>query len=228
MISMSTENRPTEHLQATRCCAGIDSRPPSSSQMRIPIDQGLQWGSDPSFCYHGFSCPVGGWTEERLVRNLMRNVASMCKSLDVEFNMDQSLSDEIQEEKTVLTPLNGFDIPQIQRVDTGRSAVPASASVGLNCSVHLARRIEETAPPSKKRKCIQGPGQALCHCQTEKKRREAIGQGYRDLSQCVPGLRNSNFTRKYILDEAARYIEDLMAGNDALQQQLNVMNEQGK
>ncbi|OQE04307.1 hypothetical protein PENVUL_c034G07079 [Penicillium vulpinum] len=48
---------------------------PQPTRNQRPAEEGLQWGSDPSFCYHGYSSPIGTWTEERLVQNLMRNMA---------------------------------------------------------------------------------------------------------------------------------------------------------
>jgi hypothetical protein len=80
----------------------------------------------------------------------------------------------------------------------------------------------------KKRKCVQKPGQKLCHCRSEKKRREIIAERYRELCQIVPGLEKHSYTRKYVLEEAALWIQSLLQGNDALQRQLGELKEQEK
>lgn len=72
---------------------------------------------------------------------------------------------------------------------------------------------------------MQKSGQKLCHCRSEKKRREAVSQGYRDLSLVVPGLEGQNFTRKYVLNSAAQYLEMLLEGNEALRRQLKQIDD---
>lgn len=185
-----------------------------------PAENGLQWGSDPSFCYHGFSSPIGTWTEERLLRDLMRNMAFMWSGKNIEQHRglskymsgksleswDQS-SIRLNEESFL-----DFGKGQIEMRSISKSPSPTGSTDDTES--------ESTAPPNKKRKCVQRPGQALCHCRSEKKRREAVAKGYQDLSRLVPGLESQNFTRKYILDEAAKYIETLLKGNDTLRDEL--------
>jgi hypothetical protein len=84
----------------------------------------------------------------------------------------------------------------------------------------------ENKSGQKKRKCVQKPGQKLCHCRSEKKRREIIGERYRELCQIVPGLEKHSYTRKYILEEAALWIQSLLQGNDALERQLGKLKAQ--
>jgi hypothetical protein len=195
---------------------------------RIPLDRGLQWGSDPNFCYHGFSCPIGSWTEERLVRNAMRNMAYMASSVKAEFNLDFNISDYINDhrsEETDVVRLNGLNFSPTERVDDLRSPTPPSTASPSSTSSPRRQEVD-LQPPNKKRKCVQKPGQKLCHCRSEKKRREAVSQGYRDLSQVVPGLEGQNFTRKYVLNATAQYLEQLLHGNEDLKRQLGEMKDQ--
>ncbi|KAJ5117145.1 hypothetical protein N7448_004090 [Penicillium atrosanguineum] len=196
-----------------------------------PLDNGLQWGSDPSFCYHGFSCPIGTWTEERLVRNLMRNMATMCDSVNIDFNYDLEIPNNT-EYQNIAEPvqLNGFDFSRHRqyRSETPGSISSASTSGSEKRKSMTPPSSNEThaSPPSKKRKCVQKPGQKLCHCRSEKKRREIISQGYQDISNIVPALGKHNYTRKYVLEEAAKFIKSLTEGNEQLRRQLDAMKDQ--
>lgn len=216
-----------------RCYLGPDAKQQTNTPKRIPLDNGLQWGSDPSFCYHGFSCPIGTWTEERLVRNLMRNMASMCDSMDIDFNYDTELPDYPAEfQKTPdLVQLNGLDVSQRPR--KYRSETPGSISSASTSGSEKRKSVtscssneKNTTPPNKKRKCVQKPGQKLCHCRSEKKRREIITQRYQELSDLVPALGKHNYTRKYVLNEAAKFISSLTEGNERLRKQLDAMKDQ--
>ncbi|KAJ5155294.1 hypothetical protein N7492_008097 [Penicillium capsulatum] len=216
----------TEHQSIAEPLTHLARRPPE--------DHGLQWGSDPSFQYHGFSCPIGSWTEERMVRNMMRNVTFMCRSFDIELNTNPGIPlftyNSASGEWSFLERLDGpsqLDVPASETevpslspdLDSNtKSTTPESASTSSICS---SQRIKPSTTPSRKRKCVQKPGQSLCHCQTEKRRRENISQWYDRLSQVVPALRGQSFTRKYVLEGAANYVEHLIDGNQALQQQLD-------
>lgn len=238
---MPTENRIPAHDHERRCCSRHDAAQDPDRNKRLFLENELQWGSDPSFCYHGFSCPIGSWTEERLVRNLMRNMACMCNSMDLELNYDLDLADQKAE------PLPGppdtlhlNDLDMSAYIGDRRSSTPASASPSTSTSGSEKRKADtpltnttdnqssNATPPKRKRKCVQKPGQTLCHCQTEKKRREIISQGYQNLSELVPALGNRNYTRKYILREAASYVESLVQVNKGLRRQLDGMKEQEK
>lgn len=70
---------------------------------------------------------------------------------------------------------------------------------------------------------MQKPGQRLCHCRSEKRRREIIGERYGELCRIVPGLEGHSFTRKYVLQEAAGWIRELVKGNEVLREQLGGM-----
>ena len=223
---------------------------------RLPLETGLQWGSDPSFQYHGFSGPIGTWTEERLVRSMMRNVAFACGSFDLDLNIGHRVPDlpihsepadedlPFSDNFDILSSpfglfdnsINGLEIPSpLFKVDSdeespavrpdGSEKSSTPESISTTSSTSSRKRKPETQPRAgSKRKCIQKPGQELCHCQTEKKRRETIGQGYQRLSENVPALRGHNFTRKYVLEEAAKYLEELMGGNEVLRKQLDGIN----
>ncbi|KAJ5791307.1 uncharacterized protein N7518_008318 [Penicillium psychrosexuale] len=88
-------------------CPWQDDRPQPISRYRWPAEEGLQWGSDPSFCYHGFSSPIGTWTEERLVQNLMRNMAGLCTAMDIGFDVPENL-DGPTKWKTLRNPIAIF------------------------------------------------------------------------------------------------------------------------
>lgn len=220
---METEHQPHNHVHDLSGCCPVKGPQEYTTHQRLPLDRGLQWGSDPNFCFHGFSCPIGSWTEERLVRNAMRNMAYMASSVKAEFNLDFNITDYINDhrsEATDVVRLNGFDVSNDQRSPTPPStASPSSIS-------SPEKQEADSQPPNKKRKCVQKPGQRLCHCRSEKKRREAVSQGYRDLSLVVPGLEGQNFTRKYVLNLTARYLEQLLDGNEALKRQLGEMKNQ--
>lgn len=218
---MSTDHLiPQPHHSSKGCCTG-QSATRHYTKKRAPIqntEEGLQWGSDPSFCYHGFSNPAGTWSEHRLVRTLLRDMACMTSGVDIDGNPDV---------KTLQHPVSYlYETQSPMLFKTEPSSPPKPTNVRPFESGSIIEKREDSEPPSKKRKCVQKPGQALCHCRSEKKRREAVGKGYQDLCHIVPGLENNNFTRKYVLDEAAKFLESLLSGNEKLRQQLAALNEE--
>lgn len=217
------------------------------SHKRFPLEEELKWGSDPNFGYHGYTSPIGTWTEDRLVQNLMRNIAGFCTSVDIGFNEPQSIDEAPP--KPYLDPLqlNGFTLPMFEpsMVPTNERIFesPSSTSSPLSSSSSQSQGQESspdntecTRRPScikamnksgqRKRKCVQKPGQKLCHCQSEKKRREIIAERYTQLCRLVPGLEKQSYTRKYVLVEAAQWIQKLLQDNDALRQQLDGLKAQ--
>ncbi|KAJ5933521.1 hypothetical protein N7454_005850 [Penicillium verhagenii] len=224
------------HDPANGCCPGQTSIARHYTKKRWSVEDGLQWGSDPSFCFHGFSCPTGTWTEDQLVHNLLRDMACMYSGIDIAGNLDMKALEFEYSRKPGMQNLDSIIIENedasLLRLGkrNGHSIMPSSMSPSplAAASPASAQRFSSNdknsaAPPNKKRKCAQTLGQTLCHCRSEKKRRDAVGEGYRDLCRNVPGLENSNFTRKYILDEAARYLESLMKGNEELYRQLKCL-----
>ncbi|KAJ5964722.1 uncharacterized protein N7479_004598 [Penicillium vulpinum] len=240
---------------------------PQPTRNQRPAEEGLQWGSDPSFCYHGYSSPIGTWTEERLVQNLMRNMASFCTSMDLGFDIPKIIDEQPQ--KRILEPreLNGFTmpifrsstVPQNERLSETLSSPPSSlpslsspsssspssssppssspsSSSSIQDQTVFSDNFECTQRPScikarnksgqTKRKCVQRAGQKLCHCRSEKKRRQLVGDRYKELCRIVPGLDKQSYTRKYVLEGAALWIERLVEGNDTLHQQLEQLKEQ--
>lgn len=167
----------------------------------------------------------------------MRNMATMCNSMDIDFNYEPEPSEKV--DQIAQSPdgmhLNGLNLTG--HVHERRSSTPASTSSLSSMSSSEKRKADTPltdvtdtqstkASPSRKRKCIQKPGQKLCHCQTEKKRREIISQGYQNLSELVPALGNHHYTRKYILGETAKYLVALLDGNEKLRRQLDGLVEQ--
>ncbi|KAJ5387010.1 hypothetical protein N7509_009551 [Penicillium cosmopolitanum] len=233
---MHTEHQTRDYSHENEACCPPDTK----EQKRWPLETGLQWGSDPSFCYHGFSNPIGTWTEERVTQNLMRNMMHAANSVTVDFGYEFDFSTHTPNffsEQPDIIRLNRFDLSNDLQTDIP-TKTPSLRSASLSTAASLdassppeiikeekrpARQEEDLAPPKKKRKCVQKPGQQLCHCRSEKKRREAVTRGYQDLSDLVPGLKNHNFTRKYILDETAKYVSALLQGNEDLQGQLDQM-----
>ncbi|KAJ5084210.1 hypothetical protein NUU61_008789 [Penicillium alfredii] len=213
-----------------------------------PAQSELQWGTDPSFGFHGFSSPIGSWTEERMVQNLMRNLACMCSGIDFDGASEPSHSAErVPEDVPQFVSLDQLMLPSSElqssspqsRISQAQQETTIPTPVSSSLSQHTLssdghspgtdrtsdREADAATPPSKKRKCIQKSGQETCHCRSEKRRRELVGRGYRDLCQVVPSLRMQSFTRKHILNETAALIEELVAGNDALQRQLEQLEE---
>lgn len=229
---MHTEHQPRNYSHENQACCPSNTK----EQERWPLETGLQWGSDPSFCYHGFSNPIGTWTEERVTQNLMRNMMHAANSVTVDFGYEFDFSTHTPNflsDHSDIIRLNRFDLqPDIPTKTPSLRSASLSTATSLDASSppemireekRPARQEEEAAPPKKKRKCVQKPGQQLCHCRSEKKRREAVTRGYQDLSDLVPGLKNHNFTRKYILDETAKYVSALLQGNEDLKEQLDQM-----
>ncbi|CDM26999.1 Helix-loop-helix DNA-binding [Penicillium roqueforti FM164] len=220
-------------------CPWQDDRPQPISRDQWPAEEGLQWGSDPSFCYHGFSSPIGTWTEERLVQNLMRNMAGLCTAMDIDFDVPESIHEPSQKN---LSELDGFTLPIFQTSmvpQNGRpSETPSPSSSSsqaqmfslddTECTQRASCVKARTQSKQRKRKCVQRPGQNLCHCRSEKKRREIIGDRYKELCHIVPGLERQSYTRKYVLEEAALWIQKLIQDNVALHQQLGELKEQEK
>ncbi|KAJ6109898.1 hypothetical protein N7486_002133 [Penicillium sp. IBT 16267x] len=221
------------HGPAKECCPGQNGIR-HYTEKRWSIEDGLQWGSDPSFCFHGFSCPIGTWTEDRLVHNLMRHVTYMCSDIDIDIpgSMDLKPSEYptshiIEEWNPIMfkyeDPSLNFDAGQSNAVPMSVPALTPTSSI----SSTSPNEGKDVAPPNKKkRKCTQTPGQSICHCRSEKRRRDAIGEGYRNLCRTVPGLERNDFTRKYVLDEAARFVESLVKGNEELYRQLESLKQE--
>ncbi|KAJ6124766.1 hypothetical protein N7471_012083 [Penicillium samsonianum] len=235
---------PMDYSILSQHCPWQADKPQQISRNTWPTEEGLQWGSDPSFCYHGYSSPIGTWTEERLVQNLMRNMASFCASMDIGFNAPETIHEPPQ--KPILDPseLNGFTLPMFQpsmvpqnerfsQTPSSPSSSSSSSSQGQvlssdnnECTQRASCVKARTKSGQKKRKCVQRPGQKLCHCRSEKKRRELIGDRYKELCRIVPGLEKQSYTRKYVLEGAALWIQSLVQGNDELHQQLAELKEQ--
>lgn len=233
-----------DHAILSHCCPWqAESPQPTIPRERWPVEDGLQWGSDPSFCYHGFSNPIGTWTEERLVQNLMRNMASFCNSVDIGFEPSEAIHEPPQKSSSDLLQLNGLSLPMFQpslvSYNERLSETPSSSSSPPPPTHQVQRSSPDSTTCSqrpsctktdnkgqKKRKCVQRPGQKLCHCRSEKKRREVIGERYKELCHIVPGLEKHSYTRKYVLAEAAIWIQKLLQGNDALEIQLQQLKEQ--
>lgn len=168
----------------------------------------------------------------------MRNMSCMCSSMNIDFNHSLDVSDHIADnlsQSPDFVPLNGLDVTSFepQNNDPGsETPVSTSSSSTSGSEKRKADTVLDEPPkngmtkPKRKRKCAQKPGQKLCHCRSEKKRREIVTKGYEDLSQLVPALGSHTFTRKYVLNETAKYIELLVQGNETLRRQLNVMKEQ--
>jgi hypothetical protein len=160
-------------------------------------------------------------------------MACICDSVNIDFNYDTEMPDYTAEfSKTPdLAQLNGLDL---YRSREHRSETPGSISSASTSGSEKRKSLtppstsneEHTAPPNKKRKCVQKPGQKLCHCRSEKKRRDVITRGYQALSDLVPALGKHHYTRKYILNEAAKFIESLTEGNELLRRQLDAMKDQ--
>lgn len=243
---MENENQmfQLDHNTLSRHCPWQADNPQPISRQQRPTEEGLQWGSDPSFCYHGYSSPIGTWTEERLVQNLMRNMASFCATMDIGFNIPESMDEPSQ--KPILSPsqLDGLTLPMFQPSmipqNERLSETPSSPSLSpssqgqilspddTECTQRASCVKARNRSGQKKRKCVQKPGQKLCHCRSEKKRRELVRDRYKELCRIVPGLEKQEYTRKYVLEEAALWIQRLVQGNDALHQQLGHLKEQEK
>jgi hypothetical protein len=160
-------------------------------------------------------------------------MACICDSVNIDFNYDTEMPHYTADfsKPPDLAQLNGLDL---YRSREHRSETPGSISSAGTSGSEKRKSLtppstsneEHTAPPDKKRKCVQKPGQKLCHCRSEKKRRDVITRGYQALSDLVPTLGKHHYTRKYILDEAAKFIESLTEGNELLRRQLNAMKDQ--
>ncbi|KAJ5088028.1 hypothetical protein N7456_011644 [Penicillium angulare] len=227
---MSTDHLISQPHHSSKGCSSGHNGTRHYTKKRASIQsvgEELQWGSDPSFCYHGFSSPIGTWTEDRLARNLLRDMACMCSGIDIiDGSLDiKALQHPVNYLFETRNPIlfNDEQLESIKQRDNQPRKTPLAMSTSPVVQTPTTIKTEDAEPPSKKRKCTQRPGQSLCHCRSEKKRREAIGQGYQDLCRAVPGLEGSNFTRKYVLDEAAKYIESLLKGNNELSQQLEAL-----
>ncbi|KAJ5365108.1 hypothetical protein N7517_007994 [Penicillium concentricum] len=232
------------HSTPSHYCPWQADKPQQISREQWPTEEGLQWGSDPSFCYHGYSSPIGTWTEERLVQNLMRNMASFCTSMNMGFDIPQIIDEPPQKPVLEASQLNGFTLPMFQpsmvppnerlsETPSSPSSSSSSSSQGQmlspdddECSQRPSCIKARIQAGQKKRKCVQKPGQKLCHCRSEKRRRELVGDKYKELSRIVPGLKEQSYTRKYVLEETALWIQSLAQGNDALHEQLRQLKEQ--
>ena len=58
------------------------------------------------------------------------------------------------------------------------------------------------------------------HIKSEQKRRTLIREGFEDLGELVPGLRGGGFSKSAVLIMSADWLEELIRGNEVLQQRL--------
>ena len=61
------------------------------------------------------------------------------------------------------------------------------------------------------------------HIKSEQKRRTLIREGFEDLNNLVPGLRGGGFSKSAVLIMSADWLENLLQGNEVLQQRLDSM-----
>jgi hypothetical protein len=59
------------------------------------------------------------------------------------------------------------------------------------------------------------------HIKSEQKRRTLIREGFEDLGELVPGLKGGGFSKSAVLIMAADWLEELIHGNEILQQRLD-------
>ena len=214
-----------DHTTLSRHCPWQVDTPQPISRDQWPTEEGLQWGSDPSFCYHGYSSPIGTWTEERLVQNLMRNMASFCATMEIGFNIPETTDDASQ--KYILDPseLNGFTLPMFQPSmmpqNERLSETPSSPSSSSSNQGQILS--SDDTECTQRASCIKARNRS-----GQKKRRELVRDRYKELCRIVPGLEKQEYTRKYVLEETALWIQRLVQGNDALYQQLGQLKEQEK
>ena len=63
------------------------------------------------------------------------------------------------------------------------------------------------------------------HIRSEQKRRTIIKEGYKDLSELVPGVKGGGFSKSTLLGMAADFLDDLLEGNEALKAQLATLED---
>lgn len=65
------------------------------------------------------------------------------------------------------------------------------------------------------------------HIKSEQKRRNIIKEGYRELNQLVPNLKQGGFSKSNVLTETVRELEGLQAGNARMEEYLNSLKMKG-
>lgn len=105
------------------------------------------------------------------------------------------------------------------RTKTKSTAVPAAKSKRASTAAAPSRRASK-AP----RENLTEEQKRANHIRSEQRRRDAIKQGFEDLCDYFPLLRDTGLTRKDTLIRAADYLENLIEGNTLLKQQLRELD----
>ena len=124
--------------------------------------------------------------------------------------------------------VNEADTRISPRKNRGRKG--SSSANGIAVPVNQSPTTEES--PSKRRKSTSGINRENLseeqkrnnHILSEQKRRNIIKQGFDDLCELVPELRDGAFSKSAMLTQAGDWLEDLLKGNSELKTQLRTLS----
>ncbi len=102
----------------------------------------------------------------------------------------------------------------IESSSTVVAAAAAAAAAAKETSVKRRRSAANAAKTQ--RENLSEAQKRENHIKSEQKRRGAIKEGYQELSQLVPNLGSSGYSKSMMLTMAADWLEDLIKGNEEL------------
>ncbi|EQL38160.1 hypothetical protein BDFG_00537 [Blastomyces dermatitidis ATCC 26199] len=99
------------------------------------------------------------------------------------------------------------------------------SSTGTDSTTTTTTRKPKTGQGGKPRENLTEEQKRTNHILSEQKRRNLIKQGFDDLCALVPELHGGGFSKSTMLVQAAEWLEDLLRGNERLQNQLDELKK---
>ncbi|KKZ61308.1 hypothetical protein EMCG_04025 [[Emmonsia] crescens] len=107
----------------------------------------------------------------------------------------------------------------------GRQSSSRSRRFSSTGTDTTATRKSKAAQGGKARENLTEEQKRTNHILSEQKRRNLIKQGFDDLCSLVPELHGGGFSKSTMLIQAAEWLEDLLRGNEILQNQLDELKK---
>ncbi|KAJ5780160.1 hypothetical protein N7457_005320 [Penicillium paradoxum] len=213
----------------------------------IPVDQhpsrktrSLRWGSDASFMDQGYLRPPDQPDEEQRTNDLLDHLhcfepqssAANTRAPSPEHMIGAppqrplfrggAVPDEASQSRKRQRALKEEGDQYSDDDDARPQSRKSRGSIvkGRRVSTDISRKPRLHPGSKAARENLTEEQKRTNHILSEQKRRNLIRQGFEDLCTLVPALRGGGFSKSAMLTGAADWLEDLLQGNDILQNQL--------
>ncbi|KAJ6784706.1 hypothetical protein PWT90_00449 [Aphanocladium album] len=209
---------------------------PSTREASPPsyTESAVQWGTDSMFDAQSTAAQrrVG-------VRQLTQFRLEMVPDEeDVEAEYEEDEEDEAQDLEGASSPSSGSRAaknlrPQssvAKRARRTRQSAPKSAYVYSSAESAVGRASAPVREVKAHRERLTIEQKRSNHIRHEQKRRGLIREGFKDLTELVPELQGGTWSRSRILFKAVEYLQTLLERNEALQKEVDRLqnDQQGK